>query len=294
MVIVELKNLSSSIFENQSELVSEFDYLYVSNIEDCIQNSVFWLKKLENYILFDQCFLVISKSDYDILTQTNQINKSIYHLVCNKNLNPRLSFSILLNECVQNKNKFDDTEKHKKNSKIKIFGQVYIFNDVQIGDGTIIYPNVVIHENVKIGKNCIIRDNSSLGTTGMGFEKDLDGNWYHLPQVGGVVIGDNVEIGSHSDIKKGTINNTIIGNYSKLGSYTNIGHNCVIGENSLFTNHCVVAGSTIVGKNFFMGICSSVGNGLTIGDNVTVAANVFVNENVSDNKLTFGVNKKNS
>lgn len=292
-MILEVKKLKSEIFQNQKNLKVQYSSLNVSCLNKKNSKSIYWLKTLINYDNFSNCVLVISKSDYNFLSEKNLLKQDVFHLICLSDMKPRLAYSIFLNECLKKPKVYDDTKKHLKNKKIKIFGNVFIFNDVEIGDGTIIYPNVVIHNNVKIGKNCIIRENSSLGTTGMGFEKDSNGDWYHFPQVGGLVVGDNVEIGSHSDLKKGAIDNTIVGRNCKLGSFTNIGHNCIIGENSLFTNHCVVGGSTVIGKNFFMGICSSIKNGLSIGENVRVAANVFVNENVNNNELTFGVNKKN-
>lgn len=289
---LNLSKLSSLIFKDQNTVVSGFDYLEVSKINKKTKKSVYWLKSLDFYEKFDNCFLVLDSLTFSEIHEQKIFNETISHLISIDNVTPRLAYSILLNECLEKKVMFDETKKHKKNKKIKIHGSVFIFNDVEIGDGTIIYPNVVIHQGVRIGKNCIIRENSSLGTTGMGFEKDLNGNWFHFPQVGGLLIGDDVEIGSHSDIKRGAIDDTILGNNCKLGSYINIGHNCVIGNNCLFTNQCVVSGSVKIGNNFFMGVNSSIRNGVKIGNDVTVAANVFVNKDVEDGTLTFGVSKK--
>lgn len=289
---LELSKLSSIIFENQNILIKKFNNLRINKTSEKTKNSVYWLKSLDFYEKFDNCYLVLDGEIFSTIQNQKKINNTIIHLITVRNVTPRLAYSILLNECLKKKEIYDETKKHKKNKKVKILGSVYISNDVEIGDGTIIYPNVVIHSGVKIGKNCIIRENSSLGTTGMGFEKDLNGNWFHFPQIGGLLIGDNVEIGSHSDIKRGAIDDTVLGNNCKLGSYINIGHNCVIGENCLFTNQCVVSGSVKIGNNFFMGVNSSIKNGIEIGDNVTVAANVFVNKDVKDGLLTFGVAKK--
>lgn len=287
-----IQNLNSKLFSNQDELKQKYNKLKVTSILSTTKKSIFWLKNLTNYSLFKEGVLIISEEILDELKLVGELNKNIFHLICEKNITPRLAYCLLLNECLIKQKSYDETKKHKKNKKIKIFGTPIIFDNVVIGEGSVIYPNVVIHSNVKIGKNCIIRENTSLGGSGMGFEKGLNGEWISFPQLGGLVIGDNVEIGSHCDVKRGAIEDTIISNNCKIGSFTNIGHNSIIGENSLFTNHCVVAGSVKIGQNFFMGINSSIKNGIIIGNNVTVAANVFINKNINDNELSFGINQK--
>ena len=291
-MILKIKKLKSKIFLNQSDIQKKHQELELTSLRDCNSNSVFWLKSLSNYGMFTQGNLILTMDDMKEIKQNNLINKNINYLICEKNLKARLAFCILLNECLPKIKFEDETKKHKKNKKIKLIGSVLISNNVKIGEGTVIYPNVVIHPNVTIGKNCIVRENTSLGGPGMGFEKNLDSTWLSFPQVGNLIIGNDVEIGSHCDIKRGAIESTMIGDNCKFGSFINVGHNSIIGENSLFTNHCVVAGSVKIGYNFFMGINSSIKNGITIGNNVTVAANSFINENVGDNQLTFGVNKK--
>jgi UDP-3-O-[3-hydroxymyristoyl] glucosamine N-acyltransferase LpxD len=288
-MLLSTKKLSTNIFDNQSDFLKKTKKLIVGLSQSLTSyKNIFWLKTISNYTDFNDCYLIISKSDYKNLEKNDSLNPSINHLICKEKYSPRLSFCIICHEC-SIKNKFvNDTKKHKKNKNIEILGSVLISENVEIGDGTILYPNVVIFENVKIGKNCIIRENSTLGSMGMGFEKNLDGSWIKFPQVGGLIIGDDVEIGSHSDIKKGALRNTIINNNCKLGSFTNIGHNCIIGESCLFTSHCVVAGSVEIGNNLFMGINSSIKNKIKIGANVMIGANSYVNKNINNDETVYG------
>jgi UDP-3-O-[3-hydroxymyristoyl] glucosamine N-acyltransferase len=116
--------------------------------------------------------------------------------------------------------------------------------------------------------------------------------WGRFPQIGGLIIEDDVEVGSHSDIKRAALENTIIKKGCKLGSYTNIGHNCIIGENSLFTSHCVVAGSNNIGNNFYCGINASIKNGMDVGYNVTLGANSFLNINAESCNTYVGTPAK--
>jgi len=264
-----------------------FTNLKIGNYKISVHSCLYWMKAIKNYHGFNSGFLILAERDYETLKRKNILKDDIIHIVSKKN--PRFSFVKILRDHFDEKldvvNCVDEHIMHNKN--IIIMNNVFIGNNVTIGDGTIIYPNVVIHHGVKIGKNCIIRESTSLGTHGMGFEKDGD-EWIRFPQIGGLIIGDSVEIGSHSDIKRAALDDTIIGNGSKLGSYINIGHNCVIGNNCMFTARCIVAGSSNIGDNFYMGINSSVKNGIIIGKNVTLGAHSFVRSNIPDNKTYIG------
>ena len=137
-----------------------------------------------------------------------------------------------------------------------------------------------------------IKENVVIGSEGLGFEWDND-ELVKFPQIGGVIIGDEVEINTYTDIKRGTLNNTVIGDECKIGSYINIGHNVIIGKKCMFTSQCVIAGSTVIGDRFFMGVNSSTRNGIKIGNDCTLGAHSYANSNIPNNQTIIGIGNKN-
>ena len=138
-----------------------------------------------------------------------------------------------------------------------------------IGDGTTIGSHVRIYDDVKVGPNCVIANHVSLGGCGFGFEKNKDGHWMKFPQIGGLEIGNEVELGTFVTVDRGALSNTRIGNYSKIDSYCKIAHNSIIGEN------VVIAG------------CTSIGGSNTIDDNVWIAPHVSTKEWVQIGSNSF-------
>lgn len=129
-----------------------------------------------------------------------------------------------------------------------------------IGDGTVIGSHVRIYDGVQIGKRCVVANHVSLGGCGFGFEKDEEGHWVKFPQIGGLIIGDEVELGTFVTIDRGALSNTTVGSYTKIDSCCKIAHNSVIGDN------VIIAG------------CTSIGGSNTIEDNVWIAPHVSTKE----------------
>ena len=121
-----------------------------------------------------------------------------------------------------------------------VIGKCTIGNDVFIG------PNVVIHDNVEIGNNVNIKSGAILGGEGFGFEKDQGGRWIKFPQLGRLLIYDDVEIGSHTCIDRGALSDTVVGKGSKINNLCHIAHNVVIGENVIITAHVNISGTTTI------------------------------------------------
>ena len=143
------------------------------------------------------------------------------------------------------------------------------------GSKTIIHANTSIIQDVNIGANCIIHSNVSLGTDGFGFAPAKSG-YEKIEQLGGLIIGDNVEIGAVCTIDRGAINNTHIHDGVKLDNQVHIAHNVVLGENSAIAASCAIAGSTIIGKNLQMGGLSGILGHLKICDDVFVGAHTLI------------------
>ena len=173
--------------------------------------------------------------------------------------------------------------------RLKIAENVFIGKNVDIGDYTEIQNNVVIRQNVKIGKNCVIKDNTTIATEGLShdYDEDLD-LYYKLPQIGGVIIEDYVEIGPNSTVRRSALDNTLIGRGTKIGSLCNIGHNVVIGKNCTFISHAIAGGSSVFGDDVFVGMGSSIKNGINVGSNVLIGQGGVVVKNIPQNETWVG------
>lgn len=137
--------------------------------------------------------------------------------------------------------------------------------NVTIGDGTRLAPRVVLMDGVEIGRRCILHSGVVVGSDGFGFARDGE-SWVKVPQVGGVVIGDDVEIGANSTIDRGAIDNTVIEEGVKLDNQVQIAHNVRVGAHTVMAAFSGIAGSTTVGKRcMFGGAVVAIGH-LTICD----------------------------
>lgn len=208
--------------------------------------------------------------------------------------NPRLEYAKLLYKILEeveyykNRNYYiKDGYYYGKNLKlgenIVIEPFVRIGNNVEIGDNTIIKSGSIINDNVKIGNNCYIRENSVIGGEGFGIETDLDGKTYRIPHIGGVEIGDFVEVGALTTVCSGTIEKTIVKDYVKIDDHVHVAHNVILEEGVLIVAGTVIGGSTKIGKNSRTAPNTAIRNGLKIGSNVVMGMSARVNESLPDN-----------
>jgi UDP-3-O-[3-hydroxymyristoyl] glucosamine N-acyltransferase len=168
-----------------------------------------------------------------------------------------------------------------------IYPFVYIGENVQIGNDCILYPNAVIYEGCRIGNRVIINSNATVGEDGFGFATH-NGIHNKIPQIGCVVIEDDVEIGAGCGIERGTLNDTIIGQGSKLGDLVAIGHGTKVGPHCLLVAQVGIAGSTSLGHHCIVGGQAGIVGHITIGNNVAIGAQAGVINNVGDGKVVLG------
>ncbi|MEO7446599.1 MAG: UDP-3-O-(3-hydroxymyristoyl)glucosamine N-acyltransferase [Ferruginibacter sp.] len=135
----------------------------------------------------------------------------------------------------------------------KIFPNAYIGDNVQIGNNSIIHAGVKIYNDCIIGENVVIHAGTVIGSDGFGFAPQADGQYRKVPQIGNVVIEDNVEIGANAAIDRATIGSTIIRSGAKLDNLLQIAHNVEIGSNSVVAAQTGISGSTKIGKNVMIG-----------------------------------------
>lgn len=175
-----------------------------------------------------------------------------------------------------------------KNTKmgkgVKIYPQVHVGDNVKIGDNCILYAGSRIYDDCIIGNNCIIHANAVIGSDGFGFAPQPDGTYKKIPQIGNVILEDNVDIGANSTIDCGTFGSTIIRKGAKIDNLVQVAHNCEIGENTVIAAQTGLAGTTKVGKNCKFGGQVGLAGHLTIGDNVNIGAQSGVSNSIKDNE----------
>jgi UDP-3-O-[3-hydroxymyristoyl] glucosamine N-acyltransferase len=155
---------------------------------------------------------------------------------------------------------------------VKIYPHVYIGDNCKIGNNTTLFSGVKIYHDCLIGKNCTIHASTVVGSDGFGFAPNNEGHVFtKVPQIGNVIIEDDVEIGSNSSIDRATLGSTILRKGVKLDNLVQIAHNVEIGENTVIAGLSGIAGSTKVGKNCMIGAQVGVAGHLRIADGVKIA-----------------------
>ena len=151
----------------------------------------------------------------------------------------------------------------------------YVGKGAVIGERCDIKPNVTIYPGTQIGKRTVIHSGAVLGADGFGYVPDA-GSWVKVPQIGLLIIGDDVEIGSNTTIDCGALDNTFIGNGVKIDNQVQIGHNCFIGDNTAIAGCVGIAGSVKVGSGCKIGGAAMITGHLEITDDVTISAGSLV------------------
>ncbi|HHY18804.1 MAG TPA: UDP-3-O-(3-hydroxymyristoyl)glucosamine N-acyltransferase [Firmicutes bacterium] len=169
-----------------------------------------------------------------------------------------------------------------------IYPGVFIGPESKIGKDCTIYPQVVIKENVVIGDRVIIHPGALIGVEGFGFVY-TDSSWQKVPQIGGVVIGDDVEIFSNTSIATGAAGPTIISNGVKIGDMIHVGHNCQIGKDSILVGQTGLAGSTILGERVKVGGQVMFAGQQRIGDDCGIMSKSLVDGDLSANEIVSGI-----
>jgi UDP-3-O-[3-hydroxymyristoyl] glucosamine N-acyltransferase len=154
----------------------------------------------------------------------------------------------------------------KIGTNVKIYPHAYLSDNVTIGNNTIIYAGVKIYANCSIGNNCVVHSGAVIGSDGFGFAPQADGTYKTIPQLGNVILEDNVSIGSNSTIDCATMGSTIIRKGAKIDNLVQIAHNVEVGENTVIAAQTGVAGSTKIGKNCVLGGQVGVNGHITIAD----------------------------
>lgn len=157
----------------------------------------------------------------------------------------------------------------------------YIGADSQLGDRTKLHPNVTIYHGVSIGTDCLFHSGSVVGADGFGFAPSAHG-WVKIHQLGGVVIGNRVEVGANSAIDRGALDDTVIGDGVIIDNLVQIGHNVRLGKNTAIAGHSAVAGSVTIGENCTIAGKVGIAGHLSLADKVHISAMTLVSGSIDE------------
>lgn len=171
---------------------------------------------------------------------------------------------------------------------VQLYPQCYIGEGVTIGEGTILYPGVKVYEGCTIGRNCILHAGAVIGADGFGFAPREDGTFAKIPQLGNVIIEDNVEIGANTCIDRAKTDSTIVRSGVKLDNLIQLGHNVEVGSNTVMSAQVGIAGTSKVGANCFVAGQVGIADHVTVGDRVKIGSKSGLDKDVPSDEIRFG------
>lgn len=207
--------------------------------------------------------------------------------------NPRLIFTKILQKFAEQEitGKVEETAVIGENCQIDpsayIGHYVVIGDNVVVGKNSVIRHHVVINNDTVIGENAIIKSHCVIGEKGFGFEIE-NGIPLTVPHIGGVVIGNNVEIGSFTTIVKGTLDNTILRDFVKVDDHVHVAHNVELDTGVLVTACAEISGSTKIGERTWIAPNASVIDGISVGEDVVIGMGAVITRSVEDKAIVVG------
>jgi len=172
---------------------------------------------------------------------------------------------------------------------VTIYPNATIYDGARIGPNSVIHSGVSIRENCEIGANCIVHNNSTIGSDGFGYAKDERARWVKIPQVGRVVLEDDVEIGANTAIDCASVGETRIKRGAKIDNLVQIGHSCTVDEDALICSQTGLAGSSVIGKRVILAGQVGIAGHLKVGDDAVLTAKSATSHDVEPGKVISGV-----
>jgi len=173
-------------------------------------------------------------------------------------------------------------------NNVKIYPNSFIGDNVTIGDDCVFFAGVRIYSETVIGNRCTIHSGTIIGSDGFGFAPQEDGTYVKVPQIGNVIIEDDVEIGACTTVDRATLGSTIIRKGVKLDNHIQVAHNVEIGENTVIAAQTGIAGTTKIGKNCLIGGQVGFAGHLVIGDGVKIQAQSGIGKNLEAGEVVQG------
>ncbi len=295
--MLNIKDVIRFLTDNQYQFQymgkDEINISGYSSFNNITENKISWVKNQANFnekvVMNNKDIVLIVNSDVVIKSNFARDNGII---VCD---NPKEIFFSILRKYFPTKtyesyiSPVATVEACMIGDNVFVGHYSYIGNDVVIGNNVVIKYNVSIEGKVKIGDNTIIHSGVRIGTDGFGLFQDEDGRNVKVPHYGGVVIGNDVEIGANTCIDKGTLDDTIIGDNVKIDNLCHIAHNCVIRDKSVIVALAMLGGSTKLEAGSYVAPGAMIKNQLKIGANSLVGMGSVVIKDVENNKVVAGV-----
>ena len=210
---------------------------------------------------------------------------------------PRMAFIKTMQRYFEEKTAWGISSTATIDPEAKIHPESYIgpntvIGKSEVGKGTVIYGNVSIYSKVVIGERVTINSGSVIGADGYGYERDESGRFVRFPSIGGVVIEDDVDIGSNTCIDRGTLDCTRIGRGTKIDNLCHIAHNVIVGRNCSIIAQSMIGGSVVIGDYAWIAPSSCIRDGIRIGRNSNIGLGAVVTKDVPDNAVVMGVPAK--
>ncbi len=303
---MEVKLKDIALFIN-AEIIGDENAVVnnISPIEKAKKGDLTFIANKKYYQYLDKCnatAVILNRSQENV--NINQIIVKDPYLAYAKILTFFINKPVKL-KGISNKAEISENVKFKDKSKVSIYPFVYIGYNTNIGENVVIYPHVFIGDNVTIGNNVTVYSNVSIykdtkignninihsgtviGSDGYGYAKDGK-KYFKIPQIGNVIIEDNVEIGANCTIDRGALNSTIIKQGTKLDNLVHIAHNVEIGENCAIVAQVGISGSSKIGDNVILAGQVGVAGHIKIGHNVMVGAQSGIGKTLPDNSIVSG------
>lgn len=291
---ISVSEICTSISERTKILGLENKYISIpSPIDDANKDSISFCSKKR----VDDTLRTIRNSKAKVIICSNEF-KFTEQDYKNKTLilvkNPRMAFIQIIQKFFKQKVQSSISSTAVIDKGANIHPNVYIgphsyIGKCEVGEGTIIYGNAHIYSGIKIGKGVIIHAGTVIGADGFSYERNEKGELEEFPHIGGVVIEDNVEIGSNTSIDRGTLDNTIIGKGTKIDNLCHIAHNVVIGKHCVIIAQSMIGGSTKIGDYSWIAPSVCIRDGIKIGKNVLIGMGSVITKDVGDGWVVYGV-----
>lgn len=281
-----IEGIQSRWFGDNDHL--EQDLLLVSTDQDAKPGDLAWISLKQVEKRSEQ----ISQFRGTLLIGPENIQvHGIPFVACNV---PKLAFILVVNHFFSGASEISwpphGQQIHKDvviHPSVKLASGVVIGSGVTIEENVVIGPNTVI-ANALIRRNVVVGANCSIGLPGFGYEKDESGTYWRFPHIGGVVIEQNVEIGSNTCIDRGSIGNTLISAGVKIDNLVHIAHNVSIGPNSLIIANSMIGGSVDIGQGVWVAPSVSIMNQIHVGDSAVIGMGAVVLKSVEDHAVMVG------
>lgn len=284
--IIPFLDSNAIISGNQNFIISN-----VQTAENINEHSLDWVNPLRKnkleYVIQSKARAIICDLDFPI-EDVDLSNKCIIQVA-----NPKLTFIRIASHYFQS-----DVYKGIHSSAIihplaNIHETCYVGPNTYIGQciigkNTVIHGNCYLYDNTKVGENVTIHAGTVIGAEGFGYQRNENGEFEKFPHIGGVVIGNNVDIGSNTSIDRGALGDTVICDGAKIDNLVHIAHNVKIGKHSAVIANTMVGGSTIISDYSWIAPSSSLRDQLTIGNHVVVGMGAVVTKHIPDNETWTG------